>query len=274
VRAKQAERGRGEHGEFGSLLPADADPHLNVQRVALSSPGGLHVDLHTEDVRALAARAEALGASATYLDAGCVVCESSWGVRFCVVDSPAAQAATPPPGRVDLPPSRWEGECRFWADLTGWELVVQKPADEFRRLRRPEGLAIQFLLQRLDDEQPVVVRHLDLGSDDYLAEADRHLGLGATEVRHTPHWVTLRDPSGRLYCVTRHPVGEPAVRPEPSGSGGPTSLCPDVNPFAPCVDGSRGLCVVVGYGLGSPSPTDGAPVVPHGDLETFHKEGS
>jgi hypothetical protein len=212
---------RGEHGEFASLLPPDGDPHLKVQTVVQSSPGGLHVDLHTDDVSALATKAEALGANASHLDAGYVVCRSPGGMTFCVVDHPGFRAATPatwPGGRsivdqvcLDIPPSRWEAECRFWADLTGWELVDENPVDEFRRLRRPEGLAIQFLLQRLDDEQPLVVGHLDLGSDDYLAETDRHLVLGATEVRRTPDWVTLRDPSGRLYCVTRHPVDEPAV---------------------------------------------------------------
>jgi hypothetical protein len=212
---------RGAREEFASLLPADADPHLKVQRVQQSSPGGLHLDLHTDDVRALAQRAEELGASASYLDQGYVVCGSPGGMTFCVVPHPASRAAAPaswPGGRslvdqvcLDIPPSRWEEECRFWADLTGWELVDKDPADEFRRLRRPEGLAIQFLLQRLDDEQPVVMAHLDLGSDDYLAETERHLALGATELRRTPHWVTLRDPSGRIYCVTRHPVDEPAV---------------------------------------------------------------
>jgi len=212
---------RGEHGEFASLLPPDGDPHLKVQTVAESPPGGLHVDLHTDDVPALAARARALGSSTSSLDAGYVVCGSPGGMTFCVVDHPGSRAASPttwPGGRsmvdqvcLDIPPSRWEAECRFWSDLTGWELVDQNPADEFRRLRRPERLAIQFLLQRLDDEQPGVVGHLDLGSDDYLAEAGRHLELGATEVRRTPHWVTLRDPSGRLYCVTRHAVDEPAV---------------------------------------------------------------
>lgn len=212
---------RGVSDEFASLLPADGDPHLKVQTVAQSSPGGLHVDLHTDDVRALASRAERLGASANDLEARYVVCRSPGGMTFCVVDHPGSRAATPatwPGGRsavdqvcLDIPPSRWEEECRFWADLTGWELVDQNPADEFRRLQRPEGLAIQFLLQRLDDEQPVAVGHLDLGSDDYLAETERHLALGATEVRRTPHWVTLRDTSGRLYCVTRHSVDTPAV---------------------------------------------------------------
>lgn len=56
-----------------------------------------------------------------------------------------------------------------------------------------------------------MVGHLHLGSDDYLAETDRHLALGAPEVRRTPHWVTLRDPSGRSYRLTRHSVLEPAV---------------------------------------------------------------
>lgn len=212
---------RGVREEFASLLPADGDVHLKVQTVVQPAPGGLHVDLHTDDVPALAARAEQLGASASHRDAGYVVCRSPGGMAFCVVGHPGSRAAAPaswPGGRsmvdqvcLDVPPSRWEQECRFWADLTGWQLVDEDEQDEFRRLHRPDGLALQFLLQRLDDEGPVVVGHLDLGSDDYLAETDRHLALGATEVRRTPHWVTLRDPSGRLYCVTRHAAGEPAV---------------------------------------------------------------
>jgi hypothetical protein len=175
---------RGVREEFASLAPADGDPHLKVQTVVQSSPGGLHVDLHTDDVSGLTARAEALGASAGHLSDGFIVCASPGGMTFCVVDHPGSRAATPatwPSGRsmvdqvcLDIPPSRWEEECRFWADLTGWGLVDRDPEDEFRRLARPAGLAIQLLLQRLDDEQPVVTGHLDLGSDDYLAEADRH----------------------------------------------------------------------------------------------------
>lgn len=215
---------RGSQGEFVSLLPLDADPHLELQTVRQSPAGGLHLDLHTDDVAALADRAEALGASASYLDAGYVVCGSPGGMTFCVVDHadhPGARRAGPaqwPGGRsmvdqvcLDIPPSRWQDECRFWSDLTGWELVDRDPDDEFCRLRQPAGLALQLLLQRLDDEQPVVIGHLDLGSDDHLAETERHLALGATEVRRTPHWVVLRDPSGRIYCVTRHEVDQPAV---------------------------------------------------------------
>jgi hypothetical protein len=63
---------RGDREEFASLLPPSGDPHLKVQRVVQTPPGGLHLDLHTDDVRGLAARAEELGASASYLDAGYV----------------------------------------------------------------------------------------------------------------------------------------------------------------------------------------------------------
>ena len=212
---------RGRRDEFVSLLPSEGDPHLKLQTVVQSPTGGLHLDLHTDDIRALADRAEGLGASASYLDDGYVVCGSPGGMTFCVVDHPGSRATHPaawPSGRsmvdqvcLDIPPSQWEAECRFWSDLTGWELVDRDPDDEFCRMRQPEHLALQVLLQRLDDEQSVVSGHLDLGSDDYLAETERHLALGATEVQRTPHWVVLKDPSGRVYCVTRHPVDERSV---------------------------------------------------------------
>lgn len=212
---------RGDRDEFATLLPPDGDPFLRTQTVVQSPPGGMHLDLHTHRVDDLAARAEGLGAEASYHESGYVVLGSPGGMTFCIVGHPGGQRPGPVPwtgGRslvdqvcLDIPPSRWEAECQFWAGLTGWDLVDQDPADEFRRLRRPRGLAIQFLLQRLDDEQAAVAGHLDLGSDDYLAETERHMALGATEVRRTPHWVTLQDPSGRFYCVTRHPVDAPAV---------------------------------------------------------------
>jgi hypothetical protein len=67
-------------------------------------------------------------------------------------------------------------------------------------------MAIGLLLQRLDDEQPVVTGHLDLASDDADAEALRHVALGAHVVRRTAGWITLLDPTGRDYCITRRPV--------------------------------------------------------------------
>ncbi len=211
---------RGRRAEFASYLPGDGDPYLKAQQVVQSPPGGLHLDLHTDDVPDLAARAERLGASASYLDLGYVVCGSPGGMTFCVVSHEAGRVPSPatwPGGRarvdqvcLDIPPSRWDDECRFWADLTGWELTDRDPTDEFRRLATPPDVPLQVLLQRLDDEQPVVTGHLDLGTDDHLAEAERHRALGAREVLRTADWVTFLDPAERAYCVTRHPVGETA----------------------------------------------------------------
>ena len=205
---------RGRRDEFATLLPPDGDPFLKVQRVVQSPPGGLHLDLHTADVASLAERAEELGATASYLEEGYVVCGSPGGMTFCVVGHPAERRPEPaawPGGRslvdqvcLDIPPSRWDSEVAFWEALTGWERGRQ--SGEFGRLVRPEGQPLMFLLQRLDDEQPGVTAHLDLGSDDADAEAARHVALGATEVRRADGWITLLDPSGRAYCVTRHPV--------------------------------------------------------------------
>jgi hypothetical protein len=203
---------RGERDEFATLLPPSGDAHLRVQRVVQTPPGALHVDLHTDDVRGLAHRAEDLGASASYLDLGYVVCGSPGGMTFCVVGHPSAvrtQPATWPAGRsmvdevcLDVPPSRWDGELAFWAALTGWAVTDVGAFAAYRRLAAPGDLALGLLLQRLDDEQPVTTGHLDLASDDMAAEAARHVALGAREVRRTDRWITLEDPVGRPYCVT------------------------------------------------------------------------
>ncbi len=205
---------RGRREEFATLLPDAGDPYLRLQRVVQSSPGGLHLDLHTDDVGALARRVEGLGGSASYLDLGYVVCGSPGGMTFCVVGHPGARRPRPqrwPGGRsivdqvcLDIPPGRFDAECAFWADLTGWDLGAESHG--FRRLARPDRTAVGLLLQRLDDEQPVVTGHLDLASDDADAEAARHVALGAKVVRRTAGWVTLTDPSGRDYCITRRPV--------------------------------------------------------------------
>lgn len=61
---------RGRRDEFATLLPSDGDAFLRLQQVVQSPPGGLQLDLHTDDVRALARRAEDLGASASWSPSG------------------------------------------------------------------------------------------------------------------------------------------------------------------------------------------------------------
>lgn len=207
---------RGDRDEFATLLPPDGDPFLRTQTVVQSPPGGMHLDLHTHRVDDLAARAEGLGAEASYHESGYVVLGSPGGMTFCIVGHPGGQRPGPVPwtgGRslvdqvcLDIPPSRFDAEVTFWAELSGWAQTQKADQSEFARLARGDGLPLQLLLQRLDDEQPVVTAHLDLACDHRDAEVDRHVALGASLVRRACGWTTLRDPSGREYCVTDRPV--------------------------------------------------------------------
>ncbi len=207
---------RGPRGEFATLLPGRGDAYLRLQEVVQTPPGGMHLDLHTDDVGALAFRAEGLGATTSYSESGYVVCGSPGGMTFCIVG--AGGSLRPPAGHwaggrsavdqvcLDIPPHAYDAECAFWSALTGWPLRASDTHRELARLVGPEGMSLQVLLQRLDTEQYVVTAHLDLACDHRDAEVRRHLELGASVVRRTRDWTTLRDPAGRAYCVTRRPV--------------------------------------------------------------------
>jgi hypothetical protein len=211
---------RGPVDEFATLLPDEGDAFLKVQRVLQSAPGGLHLDLHTNDVRGLAERAERLGATTSYHVLGYVVCGSPHGMTFCLVGHPARRrppAQEWPSGRslvdqvcLDIPPAGYDEECDFWAALTGWERI-DGGSSEFDRLVRPDDVPLAFLLQRLDapgPSQQTVTGHLDLSCDDREAETDRHVALGAELVRRTEGWTVLADPAGRRYCVTGRRPGD------------------------------------------------------------------
>lgn len=210
---------RGELGEFASLVPDDGDDHLRVQRLA-DGTDRIHLDLHVEDPRTAAADAVRLGAAevAEYSRLGYVVMTSPGGFTFCYVPHSAGRrssAATWPGGHrsvvdqvcLDIPPSAYEDECRFWSDLMGWELR-SSGSPEFRHLARPADQPLRILLQRLDDEQPAVTAHLDLATDDRRAETARHVALGGAVQRVHDDFTVLSDPHGSAYCITdRTPPG-------------------------------------------------------------------
>jgi hypothetical protein len=210
---------RGPDGEFATLLPTHGDAYLRFQRVR-EGDGGSHLDLHI-DLRArsladVAARAIVLGATVRQVEDGLTVLDSPGGFGFCLV--PWAGEATVPdpvqldsggPNRLDqlcldIPPDRYDDECSFWAELTGWALQSGS-LPEFRYLERPAGIAIRLLLQRraTADEHDRVTGHVDFACADREALAQRHLDAGARLVARYPSWITLADPAGRQYCVTR-----------------------------------------------------------------------
>ena len=182
---------RGEHAEFATLVAPAGDGFLKVQRLG-SGPSRIHLDLHAPGQEF-------------------AVDASPGGFVFCRVSHPASRRPAPalwPAGHrslvdqvcLDIPADRYDEECAFWQQVTGWEL--RQVSREFRVLVRPEGMPIRLLLQLLDEETGPVRAHLDLAADDRAAEVTRHEQLGASVLAVHPHWSVLRDPTGATYCVT------------------------------------------------------------------------
>lgn len=200
---------RGRDGEFATLLPEDGDAYLRVQRVQ-EGPGGVHLDLHVEDVTGFAWAAVSLGATEIARYDDLVVLTSPGRLPFCVVRwDGEAKRPSPYAGIVDqvcldITPSHFDAEGAFWADVTGWE-PRQGSRTEFVVLVRPPEQPLRLLLQRLDDERPgPVAAHLDLAAGGALVTTvSRLTDFGARALRDTSGWVTMRDPVGREFCVTR-----------------------------------------------------------------------
>lgn len=196
---------RGDAGEFTTLLPVDGEEYLRVQRTGDLRPK-IHLDLHVSDPRAAAEVAKALGATEV-ADLGYVVLASPGGLLFCLVTHAAVQVPSParwPEGHVsrvyqatvDIPSERYDSESRFWASLLDAELETIERRREYRLLRSRSAVALRLLLQRLDESHGQVRAHLDVGTDDRVAETSRHWQLGANVVGVHDFWTVLSDPGG------------------------------------------------------------------------------
>jgi hypothetical protein len=205
---------RGEHDEFTTLVPPTGDDFLRVQRLG-EGQSRIHLDLHVAAAAASAAAAERLGARVVARpEQGYVVLESPGGLTFCFVRHPCSMRPRPltwPGGHrscvdqvcLDIPASRHERECAFWEALTGLPRVDRIRTDEFSRLTGEPRVAVQLLLQRLEEEDGPVRAHLDLATTDRAAEVARHEALGAKVVADFERgWTVLAAPAGPAYCIT------------------------------------------------------------------------
>jgi hypothetical protein len=213
----------GAQGEFIPLRPAAGDGYLFVQSVQ-RDVGGWHPDIYVADLEW--ARHEAIACGARFVRAtpSLVVLESPAGQPFCLyADSGPARVRPPAPswpgvGRsladqvcLDIPFAAYESEQTFWSALTGWP-CTPSDVEHFARINPPRPLPVQLLLQRLGRDDTAGSRaHLDMSADAPDAEIARHVALGAAveSDAHHPHWTTLRDPAGLLYCVTHRRPYEP-----------------------------------------------------------------
>lgn len=210
---------RGDKDEFATLIPPDGDAYLRLQRVQ-NRTGGCHLDLHVnvdaEPLDEIGSRAESLGARLKSWEEDLVVLTSPGGLAFCLVPW-NQETAVPRPVQsdgaganradqicLDIPPARFDDECSFWSELTGWD-VRPGALPEFRYLRRPDGVPARILLQRRTyaRRSDPVTAHLDFACEDSAGAAIRHATAGARVVATFPGWITMADPASRKYCLTR-----------------------------------------------------------------------
>lgn len=209
---------RGQRGEFATFLPAQGDPWVKVQ--AVQSGGGVHLDLDVDDPRAAAQEARALGASElgviTEDDGreGVVIMCSPAGQVFCFTTYAGHVTTQHRDGEpdlldqacLDLPDDGFAVDAVFWHELTGWDLG-HGAHREFSALRRPDGIPVRILMQRLDDPTRPAGAHVDLACTDRASTRARHERLGARVVTEAARWTVMEDPVGRVYCLTdRDPV--------------------------------------------------------------------
>ncbi|KAA1424753.1 VOC family protein [Mumia zhuanghuii] len=217
ITGTEASPTRGERGEFRTLLPPRGDAYLRFQVVRHGMPR-VHLDLHVDDIADGRDAAVAAGADVVAEPGTHVVLASPGGMPFCVVPDEGEREVPPAPtwpgGHrsvvdqvcLDIPAEHFERECAFWADVTGWT-VQDGGREEFLRLVRPSSMPLGILLQRLDSPPPSggVTAHLDLaaGEQGADAEVERLRLLGPVERWRSDRWITLVDPFGRIFCVTR-----------------------------------------------------------------------
>ena len=200
---------RGAAGEFATLLPADGDAYLRVQRVAGRS-GGHHLDLHVDpalaSVEQAAERAVALGAKVLHREPGLVISASPGGFTFCLVRW-HGEHSVPRPVRLDgggasradqfwldVPTGSFERERSFWTALTGWE---GQGGD-----RSAQPVRLELRRAGLDDR---VTGHLAFACADRERLAARHAAGGARILAVLPRETEMADPADRFYRLTTLP---------------------------------------------------------------------
>lgn len=201
---------RGEHGELATLVPERGDAWIALQQVV--EGGGVHLDLDVDiPLPEAAAEATRLGATQISRRDDVVVMHSPGGMVFCLTSWARAGSATMQvrDGQpdlldqvcLDISSHAYSREVDFWETLTGWP---KRPGSlpEFVSLTRPDGIPVRLLLQRLDEPTVTVRAHLDLATTDRAATREVHEAAGAEVVSEHDFWTVMRDPAGRVYCLT------------------------------------------------------------------------
>ncbi|MDQ3927997.1 MAG: SRPBCC domain-containing protein, partial [Chloroflexota bacterium] len=91
----------------------------------------------------------------------------------------------------------------FWAAVTGYQRVAD--ADTYVAIADPRGVEPELAFVQVPEPKTVKNRlHLDVNLEDFTAEVERLLSLGATRAPGYPQndgHAVLRDPEGNEFCV-------------------------------------------------------------------------
>ncbi len=203
--------------EFRSLDPPLGDPYVIIQTIE-EGHLAVHFDVATDHLTADLDRLVDLGAEPVAAFESWHVMRSPGGLAFCLVQT--AGKVVPPPAAwpdghrsrlvqlcIDSPPDLHDEEVAFWKTATSWRFEPGGSPEFAGKLFPPQPAPIQFLLQRLGDDDPGCTRvHIDLGAgDDLDTEATRLEALGATRGEPGRGWIQMSDPSGMVFCVTANP---------------------------------------------------------------------
>jgi hypothetical protein len=102
---------------------------------------------------------------------------------------------------IDCQTSDVDGAARFWAEALGRPVDLSHPSSRgnYRMLETPPDEPI-VEIQRVDHDSRV---HIDIETDDIIAEVERLERLGATVVDRLERWVVMHAPTGQRFCVVR-----------------------------------------------------------------------
>ncbi len=204
--------------ECASFVPPIGDAYVHRQ---LGDHGPrVHIDLEVDKPAAATERLAALGAVVGPTHPRWQVMCSPGGLPFCLIGrrprnrpDPLAWGAGHQTRLVqvcvDSPADLHEAEVAFWRAATGWRWAPGDAPEFAGKLHGPVGSPIQLLFQRLGEHDPgrSTRVHLDLGSDDIEADANRLVALGAERIGAGDGWIALRDPAGLAFCTTRSSPG-------------------------------------------------------------------
>jgi hypothetical protein len=94
-----------------------------------------------------------------------------------------------------------EGAARFWGEALGRPVDPNHPSSRgnYLMLETPPDEPI-VEIQRVEHESRV---HIDIETDDIVAEVARLTKLGAKVVDRLERWVVMQAPTGQRFCVVR-----------------------------------------------------------------------